>query len=55
MLRMTHVEWFSYDIPAFVENGILEQKTTVVLFDYKKRNPLNYQAGYSIIKHPECV
>lgn len=45
MLRMTHVEWFSYDIPAFIENGVLEKKDVIVLFDYKRRNPLNYQAG----------
>ena len=45
MLRMTHVEWFSYDIPAFVENGMLEKRDTIVLFDYKRRNPLDYQAA----------
>ena len=50
MLRMTHMEWFSYDIPAFVAGNGLKCKDTVVLFDYEKRNPLDHQAHYSTIE-----
>lgn len=50
MLRMTHMEWFSYDIPAFVAGYGLKRKDTVVLFDYEKRNPLDHQAHYSTIE-----
>ena len=50
MLRMTHMEWFSYDIPAFVAGNGLKRKDTVVLFDYEKRNPLDHQAHYSTIE-----
>ena len=50
MLRMTHMEWFSYDIPAFVAGNGLKRKDTVVLFDYEKRNPLDHQALFLLIK-----
>lgn len=43
-LRMTHVEWFQYDIMALLSRGVLEKKETVILFDYLKRNPLSHQA-----------
>jgi len=46
MLRMTHIEWFSYDILFFIESGVLLKKDSIVLFDYKRRNPLDYQAAY---------
>ncbi len=46
MLRMTHIEWFSYDILSFMESGVLIKKDTIVLFDYKRRNPLDYQAAF---------
>lgn len=49
LLRMTHVEWFQYNIPAFVAGEKLERKETVVLFDYAGRNPLNHQARYVVI------
>lgn len=43
LLRMTHREKFSYDLLLFLENGTLEKRPTVILFDYQKRNPLNHQ------------
>lgn len=49
VLRMTHMEWFSYDIPFFLQTGRLQQRETVVLFDYAKRNPLDNQAEYKVI------
>lgn len=48
-LRMTHVEWFHYDIPALLSRGVLEKKEIILLFDYARRNPLNHQAEYIII------
>lgn len=44
MLRMTHTEWFSFDILQYINEGVLENKETVVLFDYLTRNPLSHQA-----------
>lgn len=49
LLRMTHVEWFSYDIPEFIQGNVLEKKDTIVLFDYAKRSPLTHQAMYQRI------
>ena len=49
VLRMTHIEWFSYDIPLFVQEGKLVERETIVLFDYAMRNPLDYQAAYRVI------
>jgi hypothetical protein len=46
VLRMTHIEWFTYDIPAFIRREALQKKETIVLFDYAKRNPLNHQAAF---------
>lgn len=48
-LRMTHVEWFHYDIPALLSRGVLEKKEIVLLFDYARRNPLSHRAEYVII------
>ncbi len=53
MLRMTHIEWFSYDILSYMESGVLLKKDIIVLFDYKRRNPLDYQAAYYKIEKEE--
>ena len=50
VMRMTHMEWFSYDIVQYLQDGILYEKKTLVLFDYQKRNPLSYQAKVQIIR-----
>lgn len=44
MLRMTHLERFDYDVLQYLEEGKLECKKSVLLFDYQQRNPLNKQA-----------
>ena len=43
-LRMTHLERFDYDVLRYLEEGKLECKKSVLLFDYRQRNPLNKQA-----------
>mgnify|MGYP000854416244 CR=1 FL=1 len=50
VMRMTHMEWFSYDIVQYLQDGILHEKKTLVLFDYQKRNPLSYQAKVQIVR-----
>lgn len=44
ILRMTHLERFDYDVLRYLEEGKLECKKSVLLFDYQERNPLNKQA-----------
>ena len=44
ILRMTHLERFDYDVLQYLEEGKLECKKSVLLFDYQQRNPLNKQA-----------
>lgn len=44
ILRMTHLERFDYDVIRYLEEGGLEHKNSVLLFDYQERNPLNKQA-----------
>ena len=41
--RMTHLEHFSFSIPAFLATGDFLEEETVLLFDYQIRNPLNHQ------------
>lgn len=45
--KMTHIESFSYDV-----TGELEERRTVLLFDYLNRSPLNHQA--KIFRILEC-
>lgn len=49
IIRMTHVEWFHYNIPMWIEKGILKKEDSIVLFDYSRRNPLDRQAHYEIL------
>lgn len=48
-MRMTHIEWFHYDIPALLAKGVLKEREMVLLFNYAKRNPLSHQAEYIIV------
>lgn len=50
VMRMTHMEWFTYDIVQYLQDGVLQEKKTLVLFDYQKRNPLSYQAKVQIVR-----
>ena len=45
MMRMTHLERFSYNV---LEDG--EPGTYMVLFDYQARNPLNKEARNLLVK-----
>lgn len=42
--RMIHGEWFAFNIEEAVQTGKTGSKGQWILFDYKKRNPLNHQA-----------
>lgn len=42
--RVTHAEHFSMDVPAVVKTGKVVRKETLIVFDYKNRNPLDHQA-----------
>lgn len=44
LVHMTHLEPFSYNLDAFIQSGRLEKKPMWLLFDYKKRSPLNQEA-----------
>lgn len=44
MARMTHIEYFSYDIELLVNKGRKQKKDFHILFDYQKRNPLTGEA-----------
>ncbi len=43
-MRMTHMEYFNYDIIEYLTEGKMVCKKTVLLFDYQRRNRLNRQA-----------
>lgn len=45
MARMTHLECFQYDLSAMELDGTVRKKEQHILFDYRKRNPLNQEAG----------
>ena len=46
--KMTHIERFWYDV-----SGTGERKESRILFDYRNRNPLNYQAQIFSIEDTE--
>lgn len=43
--RMTHLQQFDTDVLKYMTTGVIENKKSRLLFDYKNRNPLDYQAG----------
>ena len=43
--RMTHLEQFDIDIQDYLKTGIINDKKSRLLFDYKNRNPLDHQAS----------
>lgn len=55
MMRMTHMEIFTY--PVWDEkwlngvelSGLHPEGEWFVLFDYERRNPLNHEAGYTVL------
>ena len=47
--RMTHLQQFDIDVLKYIEEGIIENKESKFLFDYKNRNPLDYQAGIYVV------
>ena len=42
---MTHLEQFDIDIQDYLKTGIINDKKSRLLFDYKNRNPLDHQAS----------
>lgn len=42
--RVTHAEHFSIDVPAVAKTGVVVREETIIVFDYKNRNPLDHQA-----------
>ena len=42
--RVTHAEHFSIDVPAVAKTGVVVKNETIIVFDYKNRNPLDHQA-----------
>ena len=42
---MTHMEFFHFCLPEYLQTGEVSEGECVLLFDYQKRDPLNYQAG----------
>lgn len=49
MARMTHLECFSYDLATLEETGEVKAKEQHILFDYKKRNPLNQEVRTKVV------
>ena len=43
------VNSFTEDVLKYIEEGIIENKESRLLFDYKNRNPLDYQAGIYVV------
>lgn len=42
--RVTHAEHFSIDVPDVAKTGVVVREETIIVFDYKNRNPLDHQA-----------
>ena len=42
--RVTHAEHFSIDVPTVAKTGVVVREETIIVFDYKNRNPLDHQA-----------
>ena len=49
LARMTHLECFTYDLETLEKKGEVKPKEQHMLFDYKKRNPLNLEARTIVI------
>lgn len=48
--RMTHIEHFLIDIQETAAGGAAVYRENDILFDYRNRNPLNYEARTVIVK-----
>ena len=44
MARMTHIEYFTYDLEALEKTGKIKSVQWHILFSYKKRHPLTLEA-----------
>lgn len=51
LAKMTHLEVFDFDIEKYRNEGIDTGKECYVIFDYKNRNPLNYDAKVVVVKN----
>ena len=43
--RLTNIEKFVIDVIEYMQTGKIVMKETYILYDYKDRNPINYQAS----------
>lgn len=48
---LTHIEHFGIDIGKTISQGKTYKKDCFILFDYQKRNPLNYEAATFYLDH----
>lgn len=48
--RMTHIEFFDFDLYGTIESGRKKEGSIFVLFDYKNRNPLSHQAAFYMLQ-----
>lgn len=53
--RITHMESFEYDLYQAVLNGETIRRDMIVLFDYKNRDPLNYDAKTVVFDRVELL
>lgn len=52
LAKMTHLEPFYYGVwkTALGESRVVNAEPTYVLFDYKERNPLTFEAGWTVVE-----
>lgn len=50
MSKMTHIEVFCYDLEKISKTAVAKESPYMVLFDYRKRNVLTYNAVYYQLK-----
>lgn len=52
-MRMTHLEYFDFDVQGYLQHGEIIGRECVLLFDYQRRNPLNRQAHIVSVVCPD--
>ena len=52
LAKMTHLEPFYHGVwkTALGESRVVDAEPTYVLFDYKERNPLTFEAGWTVVE-----
>lgn len=54
MMRMTHLEFFTYNIEKFIKEGVVIRENQGMLFDYRKRNQWTNEAAKYVIQEKCC-